>query len=198
MERATFVVVTVLAIAASCLADQRPAPTGVPQVSPTSMSTRDAATVSTGGYGPDPGVAILIGTQASRGGMNGYTFRARPVTGCDHYSWREFNKKGEFSIADVGLVHVCSYAISNGSMAQDVQFISGTPISSGSGDFCAVESEGVGGAITGRIHLAPNQFISQGIGIGSLFWTDPKSRGLCLKVFDKGDVSISLTYAILE
>jgi hypothetical protein len=110
----------------------------------------------------------------------------------------EFSKAGEYGIAGGGLVHVYSYSISNENKAQDVRFILGTHVSSGSGDVCAEQTDGIGGVVTGRFHLAPNQFISQGIGIGSLFWTDPKSHGLCLKVFGQGDVSIIVTYTILH
>lgn len=174
--------------------------TGLTQTSSKPMNTRDSATLSIGGSIPDPSVAMLVGVQVGGGGtFSGPTLRVRPIVGCDNHFAKEFSKPGEYPVAGAGLVHVCSYSISNGSIAQDVQFLSGTPVSSGGGgDVCSVSSGQVGGPITSRFHLAPNQFISQGIGVGSLFWTDVNSRALCFKIFGKGDVSVNITYSILR
>jgi hypothetical protein len=92
-------------------------------------------------------------------------------------------------VAEAGKrVYVCSYSISNGTMPRDVQFVSGMEASSRSGSVCSP-----GGPVT-RFHLAPNQFVSQGSGVGSLFATSV-SQGLCLRVYggSTGDVSINVT-----
>jgi hypothetical protein len=167
------------------------------QPPPQPMSTRDSATVAVGGSIPNPRVAMLVGAQvSSSGGFNDW-FQAQPLLSCDRYVSKEVEGPGEFPVASSGKVHVCSYSISNGNSAQEVQFIAGNPVSSGSGHHCNYIDGMVTGPVTAPFRLSPNQFISQGIGIGSLFWTESRSAHLCLAVRRKGQVSVLMTYAVL-
>jgi hypothetical protein len=154
---------------------------------PAPMETRDVATTNINGeLLTPPFAAMLVGAQGS--GTLG--FRARALIGCDKYVSKDIKGPGGFGLASEAgkSVYVCSYSISNAGTAQDVQFISGTEASSGSGHVC-----NPGGTISAKFHLAPNQFVSQGSGVGSLFRTSVE--GLCLKVYGGGDVSINVTYA---
>lgn len=184
MTKQLIAIAALLAIAAVIFITQRPAQS---HVQPPPTATRDAATTFTTGDLPDPGVAMVVGTRASSSGA----FRARPLIGCDKYASRDLKGPGGFGLAvDAGKrVYVCSYSISNGSVARDVQFVYGIESSSGSGTGCSP-----GDAVTAKFHLAPNQFVSQGSGVGILFMT-PVSQGLCLRVYGSGEVSVNVTYA---
>lgn len=188
MTKQRLVVATVLSIAAVIFIIQRPAQT---QVQPRVTATRDAATTATtGDLLTDPGVAMVAGTRGSSS-VNG-VFRARALVACDQHKSRDLSGPGGFGLtSEAGKrVYVCSYSISNGGTARDVQFVHGSEASSGSGTVC-----NPGHPVTAKFHLAPNQFVSQGSGVGVLFMA-PQSEGLCLKVFGgAGDVSVNVTYA---
>lgn len=163
-------------------------PTQTQTTAPPPTATRDAATTLIVSEQAAPGFAMLAGTQGSVSVM---AFRARPLIACDQNVFKDITSgAGGYGLASAfgnGLVHVCSYSISNGSIAQDVQFVSGSPASSGSGFVCSPETP-----VSARFHLAANQFVSQGSGVGSLF-TSPSS--LCLKVIGAGAVSVNVAYA---
>lgn len=150
------------------------------------MATRDAATVSTTGDIPPPGVATLIGAQ----GSSNAGLRVRPVIACDQFVSEDIAGPGDFELTSAPgkNLYVCSYSISNGSALQDVQFVSGADASSGSDHACSP-----GRAITAPLHLLSNQFVSQGSGIGSLFTVS--GAGLCVRATGKGHVSVNVTYA---
>jgi hypothetical protein len=184
MTKSKIALAVALSVAAALFIGQRPAQTQPP---PAPMATRDAATANVNGeLATAPGVAILVGTQ----GSSTLGFRARTLIGCDQYVSKDLRGPGGFGLASEAgkSVYVCSYSISNAGTAQDVQFISGTEASSGGGSLC-----NPGAAVSAKFHLAPNQFVSQGSGIGSLFKTS--GQGLCLKVYGAGDVSVNVTYA---
>jgi hypothetical protein len=175
-------VVTLGIIAVMLFIIQRPAQT---QTQPTPMATRDVATTNIGGeLTSAPNAAMLVGTQGSS--LMG--FRARTLIGCDQYVSKDVKGPGEFGLASGKSVYVCSYSISNAGTAQDVRFVTGTEASSGSGHVCNPK-----GNVSATFHLAQNQFVSQGSGVGSLF--NAGGQGLCLKVFGGGDVSVNVTYA---
>lgn len=154
-------------------------------------ATRDAATISINGEPVDfSGLAMLIGTR----GSSTLGFRARALVACDQHSSRDVKKAGEYGLAGAAgkAVHVCSFSISNGSVAQDVQFVSGTEACSGSGCTCN------GNPVSAKFHLAPYQFITQGSGVGVVFTTgggSPLNGGLCLKVYGAGDVGVNVSFA---
>lgn len=183
MNRPSMVLVGALSVVALIFMTQRTAQT---RVQPAPMATRDAATLPVNGeLATDPGLALLVGAR----GSSVMGFRARPLVGCDQFASRDVKGAGGYGIGGGRGVRVCGYSISNGSVAQDVQFVSGTEASSGSGHVC-----NPGTAVSARFHLAPNQFIAQGGGVGLLFAT-PAAEGLCLRVYGAGDVGVNVTYA---
>lgn len=167
---------------------QRPVQT---QGQPTPMATRDAATTGLGDQLNAPTSAMLIATQGS---SSVTPFRAQTLIGCDKFVSKNLKvtagATGTFGLAGAAgkSVYVCSYSISNANVAQDVQFVDGTEASSGSGSVC-----NPGNPVSAKFHLTPNQFISQGSGVGSLFRT--VGEGLCLRIFATGEVGINVTYA---
>jgi hypothetical protein len=181
MTKTNFAVVFALLTVGGMFIAQRPVQTQAPTL------TRDAATtVFTANLLQPPTSVMLMGTQ----GSSSLAFRARPLIACDQHASRDLRGPGGFGLAgEVGKnVYVCSYSISNAGAAQEVQFISGTEVSSGGGSRC-----NPGGMISGKFYLAPNQFVSQGSGVGSLFRTD--RQGLCLQIAKAGNVSVKVTYA---
>ena len=151
-------------------------------------ATRDAATMFVNGESlATPVSALLVGAQAS----SGVGIRVRPLIACDRFFSKDFENVAAgaygLAVADSNRnIHVCSYSISNGKTAQDVQFISGVEASAGNVHSCS------GVPVSGKFHLTPNQFISQGSGVGSLFAAD---KGLCIKLSGAGDVSVNITYS---
>ena len=165
---------------------QRPVASKNP--TPVPMETKDAATTVVGNLLGSPSFAILVGAQ----GSSSMGSRVNTFVGCDQQAFKDIKGIGAYGLASAtgnALVHVCSYSISNGGVAQDVQFVSGFPASSGSGYVCSPETP-----VSAKFHLGPNQFVSQGSGIGSLF-TQVPGQSLCLKVFGAGDVGVNLSYA---
>jgi len=184
MAKAKFAIVVAFSIVAVMFISRQPAQTQ-PPLAP--MATRDVATTNINGeLLTPPTAAMLVATQGS--GTLG--FRAQALIGCDRSVSRDIKGPGGFGLAaEAGKsVYVCSYSISNADTIQDVQFISGIEVSSGSGHVC-----NPGGTISAKFHLGAKQFVSQGSGVGSLFRTF--KEGLCLKVYGSGDVSINVTYA---
>lgn len=185
MTKPGVAIAAALSVAAFIVLAQQPAQT---RVQPPPTATRDAASLPVNGeLATDPNVAMLAGAQGSS--LMG--FRARPLVGCDQFAFKDIPGAGGYGVAGSNgkSVRVCGYSISNGSVPQDVQFVYGTEASSGGSHVC-----NPGQAVTARFHLAPNQFISQGGGVGSLFMT-PSGQGLCLKVYGTGAVSVNVTYA---
>lgn len=177
----TFAAAVFFSLAAVLFVIQRPAQ----MQSPT--ATRDLATMNINGeiLNP-PGVAMVVGTQ----GSSTMGFRARALVACDKSAFKNLSGNGTYGLAaEAGKsVYVCSYSISNGSSAKTVQFVDGVEASSGSGSVC-----NPGNQVSAKYYLAPNQFISQGSGVGVLF--SVYRQGLCLRVTGSGDVGINISYA---
>lgn len=190
MTKTRIALATALGVAAVILITQWPARTlaepSAQKRATVPTATRDAATtLVTGNLAEDPGVAMLVGGR----GSSSLGFRGRMLVACDQSVSVDLTGPGEHGLVGGGRtgVYVCSYSISNGRTAQDVQFIYGLAASAGGNKVC-----GPATAVTAKFHLAPNQFVSQGAGVGTLFQAPP-GQGLCFKV--SGEVSVNVTYA---
>lgn len=191
MKNLRFAIAMTLTICSVLFAAKLPAQTQISETPTPPTTTQDVATILVNGdLTATPPFAMLVGAQGSATG----NFRARYLVACDQDFSDDFKGKGAYGIANANkkAVRVCSYSISNGSIAQDVQFVAGTATSAGSNYSCEP-----GVPISAKFHLAPNQFVSQGSGVGVLFSTSKASPnyGLCLKVYGGGDVGINVTYA---
>lgn len=174
-----------LGLAAVLFIVLRPVQTQVTQQTP--LPTRDTATINTNGdLMTAPVAAMLVGTQ----GSSSLSFRARPLVACDRNAFKNLSGNGTYGLAaETGKsVYVCSYSISNGSSGKTVQFVNGVEASSGSGSVC-----NPGDQVSAKYYLSPNQFVSQGSGVGVLFTVF--RQGLCLRVTGSGDVGVNVSYA---
>ena len=93
-------------------------------------------------------------------------------------------------------LRVCSYAITNGSVAQDVALYTGnTSASSGSGNVCGVNPGSQKPFMT--YHLGPYEAITRGSGVGVLYTLGTNS-GICVHRMQNGTnpLGIEVTFTI--